>query len=323
MPRYARCSIPGLVHHLRWRFVDREWFFRGDEEREKYLQLLAYALSATDWRCLAFCLMSNHLHFAMVAGSSALSSWSRKVNVPFAAWMNERYQRLGSLFADRPGESAMYLVEKEAATLAYIHNNPVRAGVVGLARESTWSSHDIYLGKRRCPPWLHVREGLERSGFLDAPDAFDAYVNASINDDYELPDLAEIRRQARKQHGNVEVGTPVVGVSTMEIPIVARPFATVRPSVDSLLEAVGREVGVTTDYFARRYARDSTAIARRIAVHSAKQMGVAISDVASAMGVSRQRGSVIGQQPLSPEEHARVEAICERFRRLKLLGTKG
>ncbi|MBA3396333.1 MAG: transposase [Deltaproteobacteria bacterium] len=319
MPRFARCSIPGLVHHLRWRFVDREWFIRNDEEREKYLQLLAYALTDSDWRCLAFCLMSNHLHFAMVAGSTPLASWSRKVNVPFAAWMNERYQRLGSLFAERAGESAMYLVEREAATLAYIHNNPVRAGVVELARDSTWSSHDIYLGKRPCPPWLHVSEGLERCGFASAPHAFDEYVNASINDEYELPDLAEIRRQARKRHGNVELGIPVVGVG-IEIPIVARSFAMLRPSVQSLLETVGREVGTTNESFVQRYARD-TAAARRIAMHCAKRLGVAISDVSCAIGVSRQRGSVIGQQQLSADERSKVELICEGFLR-QLLNTK-
>ncbi|NVB81721.1 MAG: hypothetical protein HOV81_25225, partial [Kofleriaceae bacterium] len=59
--------------------MDREWFLTSDNERRYYLQLLARALRQTDWRCVAYCLMSNHLHFAMIAGEKNLESWAKKV----------------------------------------------------------------------------------------------------------------------------------------------------------------------------------------------------------------------------------------------------
>ena len=60
MSRVARLTVPQSLHHVISRFVDREWFFASDVERARYLALLGRALSTTDWRCVAYCLMSNH-----------------------------------------------------------------------------------------------------------------------------------------------------------------------------------------------------------------------------------------------------------------------
>ena len=38
--------------------------------------------------------------------------------------------------------------------LRYVHNNPVRAGVVDRASDSNWSSHRAYLGLEESPKWL-------------------------------------------------------------------------------------------------------------------------------------------------------------------------
>src|SRR5687768_2651967 len=101
MPRTARYNVPGTTHHVISRFVDRHWFFTAHEERETYLRMLGRALSQTDWRCLAYALMSNHIHLALVAGEAPMSSWTKSVNSPFALYMNKRHGRLGPLFAGR------------------------------------------------------------------------------------------------------------------------------------------------------------------------------------------------------------------------------
>ena len=40
------------------------------------------------------------------------------------------------------------------ALLRYVHNNPVRADLVDRASDSSWSSHQAYLGLSPCPSWL-------------------------------------------------------------------------------------------------------------------------------------------------------------------------
>jgi hypothetical protein len=69
--------------------------------------------------------------------------------------------------------------ERAAALLAYVHNNPVRAGVVPLPEESEWTSHRAYLGLAPAPAWLDVARGLSLCGFDVTPRgrlAFQEYV---------------------------------------------------------------------------------------------------------------------------------------------------
>jgi hypothetical protein len=83
------------------------------------------------------------------------------------------------VFADRPRsllvEQDRYLLE----LVRYVHNNPVRAGVVRYARNSVWSSHQAYVGRGEAPEWLRVGYVLERfrSTAERAPKAFDEFVD--------------------------------------------------------------------------------------------------------------------------------------------------
>jgi len=52
-----------------------------------------------------------------------------------------------------------------AALLAYVHNNPVRAGGVADPSVSVWTSHRAYVTLEAAPPWLDVERGLRLAGF--------------------------------------------------------------------------------------------------------------------------------------------------------------
>ncbi|HUQ07984.1 MAG TPA: hypothetical protein VM261_36060 [Kofleriaceae bacterium] len=306
MARIARLTLPGRLYHVISRFVDRTWFLTSDVERDRYLNLLGRALGKTDWRCLAYGLMSNHLHHAMVAGELDLDSWARRVNSPFGRWLNVRHDRLGPVFAERP---ATYLVplHREAELIAYIHNNPVRAGVVANAASSSWSSHRAYVGMARTPRWLGVSEGLERAGCVAAPQRFDSLVNELVGASWELPDVDEARADIHRV-GPFEAGTPTLS-SPIEIPIVMRRLATRRATVPELLAAVAARAGVSMDEMGRRHGRGAVAAAKRIAVHAGARLGITITDVSAALNISRQRGAVIAQGSVSREEEKLVRDI--------------
>lgn len=59
----------------------------------------------------------------------------------------EFIKRFGYLFQDRFKseiiDSDSYLLEVSR----YIHNNPVKAGIVGKPEEYQWSNYNIYIGK--------------------------------------------------------------------------------------------------------------------------------------------------------------------------------
>jgi hypothetical protein len=77
----------------------------------------------------------------------------------------------------------MVLVERDEYLLElvrYIHNNPVRGGVVRRAASSPWSSHQAYLGQVEGPEWLRLGYVLQRFGRdgARARAKFDEFVDA-------------------------------------------------------------------------------------------------------------------------------------------------
>ena len=66
MARLARVVIPGVAHHVTQRGNRRLPVFFGDDDRLLYLDLLQTGCAKADVRCLAWCLMDNHVHLVLV-----------------------------------------------------------------------------------------------------------------------------------------------------------------------------------------------------------------------------------------------------------------
>lgn len=115
---------------------------------------------------MAYALMSSHVHWVMLAGAAPPHRVFHPAHTGFAQWLNRRQGRLGPVFA---GRFRMINVKGSdvAALLAYVHNNPVRAGVVAHAEESTWTSHRGVADLGRAPNWLEVGTALELCGLPD------------------------------------------------------------------------------------------------------------------------------------------------------------
>lgn len=61
MARLARIVIPGVAHHVTQRGNRRQPVFFSDNDRKLYLELLRAGCAAAGVRCLAWCLMDNHV----------------------------------------------------------------------------------------------------------------------------------------------------------------------------------------------------------------------------------------------------------------------
>jgi len=287
--------VPGVVYHVIARFVDRSWFITSDDERQRYLAMLGHALTQSDWRCLAYALMSNHIHLMMIAGWLALETWAKSVHTSFAGWMNERHGRSGPMFTRGP-KSCAILPEDEGQVLAYIHNNPVRAGVVSCASDSTWTSHRAYTGLANAPAWLDVAEGMRRAGFC-TPEDFDAWVNNTPGEAGWV-DLRRVRKEARKR-GAIEVATPTVGPIAL-VPLVARPGAHVRIEPRRIVQLTASMLGLTElDICSARRDPPITA-ARTVAVHAAFRLGLSGAAIACCLGISPQATSLLRKREVPP-----------------------
>ena len=99
--------------------------------------------------------MSSHVHLVVRSGRDPLDRLMKPVHTGFAGWLSPRLGRGGGpVFASR---YKSVLVEEETYLLQlvrYVHNNPVRAGVVNNPEDSVWSSHREYVGLEKSPEWL-------------------------------------------------------------------------------------------------------------------------------------------------------------------------
>lgn len=297
MPRHARFFVPGTLLHVVSRFVDRDWYLTSDDERSYYLHLLGRAMRRTDWLCVAYCLMSNHLHFAMVAGAQSLESWAKRVNSPFANWLNKRRNRLGPIFADRP-LSLEVPSWRALDVIAYIHNNPVRARVVDEAAASSWSSHRAYVGLDPTPPWLHVGEGLARCGYNSRRSEFDAVVRMLQNRRVAYP---EIDAEAPVDSADRTTTLPLRSPSKVV------PF--------DILARVANAFTISVEALQQRHARGVISEAKQAAVLVARRLGTSLSDVASALGVSRQRASRLASAVGTEAQQRLVAMIVDELRK--------
>jgi hypothetical protein len=269
MPRTARKTRPGLAYHVIWRFVDRGWYFIDDEERDFYLHQLGRALATSDWRCVSYALMSNHVHLHMLAGATQMEGWTKRAHSFFARWMNRRHGRLGPLFADRPKDYA-FLPANEGQLLAYIHNNPVRAGVVQRARDSTWTSHRAYVGLARRPQWLHVDLGMARVGLANKAD-FDAWIDATPGSRCDV-ELTAQRRSARSI-GGVQVATPLTDGRATMTSLVAKPYAHIRPDPRRVIDVIVALTGCGSVEFRSRNRDPRLSRVRMLVVQTGRSHG--------------------------------------------------
>jgi len=281
MSRKPRSFIPGQVYHLISRFIDREWFITQDHERHTYLQLLGRAMADTDWRFLTYGVMSNHVHLGTIAGHASLDSWIRRVHGPFADAMNKVHDRIGSMFVRGPKAIAVP-PDRVPYLLAYIHNNPVRAGCVGSAVESDWTSHRAYVGLDDRPGWLDVEEGLSRGRF-STPQAFDAWVRASAAN--QAPELEPARPAEEEAKVYVLGSTPHV-----------------THDVDDVVRAVSDVTSISVEALRSRRRGQLHVLARRAAVQCADALGISGVTVAAALGISQQRASAILTAECQPSQ---------------------
>ncbi len=68
MPRFARLKTPGELVHVIIRFVNHEYRIDSEHIRSQFLERLAMSLDHVDWLWLAYAIMCNHIHLAMLAG---------------------------------------------------------------------------------------------------------------------------------------------------------------------------------------------------------------------------------------------------------------
>ena len=153
MARQIRKKSGTGVYHVMLRGINRQDIFEDDED---YQQMVSILRSMTDRHdddgalmpplCTfyAYCLMSNHIHLLIQERGEPLSNVIKRIGVAYAHYFNKKYERNGHLFQDRFRSEPVDSIEYFVVLLRYIHQNPLKAGIVEKTEDYPWSSWKEY-----------------------------------------------------------------------------------------------------------------------------------------------------------------------------------
>ncbi|MBO9698139.1 MAG: transposase [Sphingopyxis sp.] len=148
MPRSSRIVIPDVPHHVVQRGNRRQPIFFSEEDRSSYIDWLAEGCRRFATRCLAWCLMDNHVHLILVPSTTdGLRGPVASAATRLSQRVNRMQQTSGHLFQGRYASYAMDDAHLMVA-LRYVENNPVKAGLVDAAEQWTWSSAAAHVARR-------------------------------------------------------------------------------------------------------------------------------------------------------------------------------
>ncbi|WEG13511.1 transposase [Pullulanibacillus sp. KACC 23026] len=168
-----------------WRGVNRQAIFHDDQDRRKFLDILKTYKNKNDLNIYAWCLMSNHVHLLIKEGNEGISDTMKRIGISYVNYFNWKYQTTGSLFQDRFNSECVEERPYLLTVVRYIHQNPLKAGMVSRAEDWKWSSCSTYYGKVPYSVDLLDSElvlGCFSPHIAEAREAFRAF-NESLNDD--------------------------------------------------------------------------------------------------------------------------------------------
>lgn len=94
----------------------------------------------------AYCLMSNHVHLLIKeAQVGDISLIMKRLLTKYAMYFNKKYERNGALIASRYKSVPVEVDEYFIPLIGYIHQNPVKAGMVDKPKEYRFSSYQDYM----------------------------------------------------------------------------------------------------------------------------------------------------------------------------------
>ncbi|RSD28441.1 REP-associated tyrosine transposase [Mesobacillus subterraneus] len=149
MPRKARMKSRNGIYHVMLRGANRQEIFHDDADNVKFLEVFKKYKEQSGMNVYAWCLMNNHVHLLVKEGDEELAVTMKRIGVSYAAYYNLKYKTTGHLFQDRfrseNVESRSYFL----TVVRYIHQNPVKAGMVERVADWRWSSSVEYYGQKR------------------------------------------------------------------------------------------------------------------------------------------------------------------------------
>jgi len=161
MPRRAREKSENGIYHIILRGINKQMIFEDEEDSIKFLQVLEKNKDRSCYKIYAYCLMGNHIHLLLHEGKEEIGLVMKRIGASYVYWYNWKYERCGHLFQDRYKSEAVENESYFITVLRYIHQNPVKAGIVNDISSYRWSSYNEYIWKNKITQITDVDKALD------------------------------------------------------------------------------------------------------------------------------------------------------------------
>jgi putative transposase len=105
MPRQARLDVPGALHHIMVRGINKSSIFKDNQDKNLFLERLGQNVIEGKCSVYAWVMMEDHVHLLFKSGQQGISVAMRKLLTGYAQYINRRHHRTGHLFENRSGVS--------------------------------------------------------------------------------------------------------------------------------------------------------------------------------------------------------------------------
>ena len=295
MPRRTRIFIPGGYYHVYCRVARGEFVFDNPSEVERWIDVVSGVSRIHGLKLLAWALMSNHYHLVVRSGSTPLWAAMAKMQGRYARAYNRERGFLGRLWQSRYKARLLIDGEDLKCVIAYVHLNPVAAGVVEDPLAYPSSGHREVMGlehPRLCdvPACLLCFDEDE----LSARVVYLRWLRAVAEARWFKKGVRELPwwRTAGDDEQTIPTGNePPESVDFADQPVAPEPST--RPPLQRVLEVFERDIGVAPGDLSGRLRTTLLAQHRRLfATFAVSWLGHTAKDVAGVLDKSR--GAVSG-----------------------------
>lgn len=146
MPRRARIFVDGGLYHVYNRAAHGTPVFADGDAGDRFVEILAEVMRLDGHLVFAWACLSNHYHVVLRTSAVSLARSFGRIQSGFGRWRNRTLQSRGPTWQSRYKAK---LVEDESYLLqliAYVHLNPVSAGLVDDPAEYLLSGHRELVG---------------------------------------------------------------------------------------------------------------------------------------------------------------------------------
>ena len=184
MPRQARNKINGNFYHVMSQGINKEAIFDNDIYKKMYIKLIFEHAVEYNIKIVAYCIMTNHVHLLLqIENIDEMSEFMKMINMKFAMIYNKLEDRVGVVFRNRFKSEYIDSEEYLYNCIYYIHNNPVKAGIVKEQKLYQFSSANNY-NLEKTMQETQKKNHIKNNDFIDFIDTEEDR-NAFLNDKLE------------------------------------------------------------------------------------------------------------------------------------------